>query len=108
LGPGLLESSYEGALAAELAQRGLTVSRQAKIEAHYRGVSLGVSYRADLVVEGCVLVEVKSVKNIAKVHKQQLLTYLRHSGLRLGLLLNFGRPRMREGIIRIANNLPED
>lgn len=107
LGPGLLESAYEAALAYELSTRGLSVKRQVPVGISYLGVQLEEGFRADLMIEESVILELKSVETVAPVHKKQLLTYLRLSGKRLGLLLNFGCERMRNGITRIANQLEE-
>jgi GxxExxY protein len=107
LGPGLLESAYESVLDYELRQRGLRVSRQQPMPLHYQEVDLDVGYRADLIVEDKVIIELKSVDELAPVHKKQLLTYLKLSGLRLGLLINFGAPLIKQGIVRIVNGLPE-
>ena len=107
-GPGLLESAYLAMLAYELERRGLEVWREYPLRLMYEGVALSeVAYRADLVVGRKVIVELKSVENIAPVHAKQLLTYLRVADMRLGLLINFGAPLMKDGITRIANNLPE-
>lgn len=105
LGPGLLESVYEAALAYELAAAGLPLRRQHPIPVKYGDVLLATGFRADLLVDGCVLVEIKSVRELAPVHFRQLETYLRLSDIRLGLLLNFGEWRMRRGIKRIVNGL---
>jgi GxxExxY protein len=107
-GPGLLESAYLAMLAYELERRGLEVWREYPLRLVYEGVELTeVAYRADLVVGRKVIVELKSVENIAPVHAKQLLTYLRVADMRLGLLINFGAPLMKDGITRVANNLPE-
>ena len=108
LGPGLFESVYEAALAYELAQRGLNVSRQFPIPVIYESIQIEAGFRADLLVEGKVIVELKSIEAIAPVHQKQLLTYLRLSNTRLGLLLNFNVPRLKEGITRLVNHLPQD
>jgi GxxExxY protein len=107
LGPGLLESVYETVLAYELAKRGLQVARQAAIPVVYEQISFDEGFRADLVVEGKVIVELKSVEKIAPVHKKQLLTYLRLADKRLGLLINFGEALIKDGITRVVNRLPE-
>jgi GxxExxY protein len=99
LGPGLLESMYETALCIELEVRGLTVARQVLVPAYYRGRLLG-NYRVDLVVADLVVVEVKCVVVVAPVCEAQLLTYMRLTGKRVGLLLNFHSPLLREGITR--------
>lgn len=105
LGPGLLESVYEAALAYELACANLPLRRQHPIPVRYREVLLATGFRADLLVDGCVLVEIKSVREFAPVHFRQLDTYLRLTDLKLGLLLNFGEWRMRRGIKRVLNGL---
>ena len=107
LGPGLLESVYEAALAYELGKRGLQAERQKPLPVVYENIRLEEGYRADLVVSDLVIVELKSVEEIAPVHKKQLLTYLRLADKRLGLLINFGTAKIRDGIIRIVNGLPE-
>jgi GxxExxY protein len=107
LGPGLLESAYEVVLSWELEQRGLQTARQQPIAIVYRGTRIEVGFRADLVVEDLVIVEVKSVEAIAPLHKKQLLTHLRLSGKRLGLLINFNVALIKDGITRIVNSLPE-
>ncbi len=103
-GPGLLESIYERALYHELADRGLEVSHQVPIPAEYKGIDLGISFRADLIVNDLVIVEVKSVEYSAAVHKHQLLSYLRLTDKRVGLLVNFGRRLIKQGITRVVNN----
>lgn len=108
LGPGLLESVYEAALAHELSLRGRDVRRQAAVSIKYRGVPLDEAFRADLIVDDLVIVELKSVEAVSPVHKKQLLTYLRLADKRLGLLLNFGCELMKQGMTRVANNLNEN
>jgi len=103
LGPGLLESTYETCLAYELRERGLTVRTQVPVPIVYRGVRLEQGYRIDMLVEEAVIAEIKTVDGIHPVHEAQLLTHLKHSGHRLGLLLNFDVPLMRDGIKRIVN-----
>jgi len=105
LGPGLLESVYELALAYELGERGLRTERQVPIEVYYRDLTLEAGFRADLVVESCVLVELKSLERTAPVHRKQTLTYVKLGGFRLGLLLNFGAPLMKDGITRLVYRL---
>jgi GxxExxY protein len=100
LGPGLLESVYEATLARELEKRGLAVERQAAVAINYDGLQFGEGFRADLIIEGKVIVELKSVETVHPAHKKQLLTYLRMTGLKLGYLLNFGVPLMKDGITR--------
>jgi len=107
LGPGLLESVYLVILAYELRRRGLRVDIERPIPVIYESISIDVAFRADLIVEDKVIVELKSVEQIAPVHKKQLLTYLRLADKRLGLLINFGAPVIKEGITRIVNGLAE-
>ena len=108
LGPGLLESVYEAVLDHELRKRGLSTTRQVVIPLEYDGIHFDEGFRADIVVAGKVILELKSVEAVSSAHKKQLLTYLRLTGMRLGYLLNFGAALMRDGITRIANGLPED
>lgn len=105
LGPGLLESVYEAVLTYELRKRGLRVERQKAIPVVYEEVRLDEGFRADLVVEDKVIIELKSVEAIARVHKKQVLTYLRLSNLKLGLLINFGEELIKDGISRVVNGL---
>ncbi|MCW5557941.1 MAG: GxxExxY protein [Verrucomicrobiae bacterium] len=107
-GPGLLESAYEILMAYELRKQGLRVQRQVAIPIRYDDLVLDEGFRADLLVEGKVIVELKSVETLAKVHPKQLLTQLRMSGHRLGLLLNFGAIHLKDGIERVVNRLPEE
>jgi len=107
LGPGLLESVYESVMAYELQKRGLQVERQKPLPVVYEDVRLEEGFRADLIVAGLVIVELKSVETVAPVHKKQLLTYLRLAGKRLGLLINFGEARIKDGISRVVNGLPD-
>ncbi len=104
-GPGLLESVYEESLAFELELRGLTVERQLPVAVRYKGRLLAGDLRLDLIVEGMVLVEVKAVKDLHPVFQSQLLTYLRLSGVKLGLLINFGERYVKDGIYRVINSL---
>lgn len=104
LGPGLLESVCEAVLAASLLRAGLAVERQKPISIECDGLIFREGFRADLVVEGELLIEVKSVERLAPIHAKQLLTYLRLSGRPLGLLMNFGGMSFREGVKRLANN----
>ena len=108
LGPGLLEVVYEAVLAHELALRGLAVKRQVPVSLVYRGLRFEEGFRADLIVEDKVILELKTVERVNKAHPKQLLTYLRLTGLKLGLLLNFGEALMRDGITRVVNGLPGD
>ena len=107
LGPGLLESVYETVLAYELTRRGLRVVRQQPIPIVYDQITFEEGFRADLVVEEKVIVELKSVEKVQPVHKKQLLTYLRLSDRRLGLLINFGEALIKDGISRVVNGLVE-
>lgn len=107
LGPGLFESVYETILASELEKRGLHVSTQPIIPVVYEGTRFEMGFRADLVVEEKVIVEVKSVAEVAAVHKKQLLTYLRLGNMRLGLLINFNVVLIKDGISRVVNGLEE-
>jgi iron complex transport system substrate-binding protein len=106
LGPGLFESVYEVLLRCELMRRGLRTERQRVISFSYDGVEILEAFRADLLVEELVIVEIKSLERMAPVHAKQLLTYLRLTNLRVGLLLNFGAETMKEGLKRVVNNLP--
>ncbi len=105
LGPGLLESVCEATLAYELAKRGLQLRRQQSMPVVYEAVRMDVGFRADLIVEGKVIVENKSIDAIAPVHRKQLLTYLRLTDKRLGLLINFDVEFIEDGITRVVNNL---
>ena len=107
VGPGLLESVYERILEYELTKRGLRVVRQVKIPVVYDEIRFQQAFRADLVVEDKVIVEVKSIENLAPVHRKILLTYLRLTGKHLGLLINFSAERIKDGITRVVDNLPE-
>ena len=104
LGPGLLESVYEVLLAAKLERRGLVVERQKPIDIIYDDVSLSAAFRADLLVNSRLLIEIKSIDRLAPVHAKQVITYLRLMKLPLGLLINFGGETFKEGIRRIVNN----
>ncbi len=108
LGPGLLESVCETALFHELAKRGLQVQRQVPVTFVYDGNRYDEGFRIDLLVADCVIVELKSVEQVHPVHKKQLVTYLRLSGKRLGLLINFNSALLKEGITRIVNGLPDN
>lgn len=105
LGPGLFESVYEAVLTYELTRRGLVVVRQEPIPVVYEGVSLEEGFRADLIVENKVIIEIKSLEAVHPVHKKQLLTYLRLANKRLGLLINFGEALIKDGITRLVNGL---
>lgn len=104
LGPGLLESVYEAVMAASLARRGLSVERQKPIPIIFDGLALGEGFRADLLVEGQLIIEIKSADRLAPVRGRQLLTYLRLAKQPLGLLMNFGGETFREGLKRVVNN----
>ena len=104
VGPGLLESVYEAFLAEQLVRRGLRVERQVNITASYDGITVPNAFRVDLLVEGQLVVEIKSLERLAPVHSKQLLTYLRLMHLPLGFLLNFGGATFREGIRRLVND----
>ncbi len=103
LGPGLLESVYEALMEHSLKQRGYRVDRQPMIPLEYNGVTLEEGFRPDLIVNQSVIIELKSVEHLVPVHGKQLLTYLRLSNIRLGLLINFGESLIRNGIKRVAN-----
>jgi len=107
LGPGLLESADEACLAYELAQRGFTVERQKEMPVTYRGIAIDCGYRMDLLVEGKVVVELKAIEALLPVHEAQLLSYLRLSGCRVGLLINFNVKMLKAGIRRVVNGLAE-
>lgn len=105
LGPGLLESAYEECLARELSLRELSFERQQALPIEYKGAKLDCGYRLDMVVEDRMILELKACAQLEPIHEAQLLTYLKLSGLKLGLLLNFNVPIMKEGIVRIVNKL---
>ncbi len=107
LGPGLLETVYEVVLLDELRKRGLHAKRQVQISIVCRGTQFDEGFRADIIVENSVILELKSVERTTHAHKKQVLTYLKLTGMRLGYLLNFGAAMMKEGITRIVNDLPE-
>ena len=105
LGPGLLESVYEEVMSYELERLGLSVERQKAVPVIWDELKMNLGFRADIVVNNKVIIELKSVENIAPVHPKQLLTYLKISGLKLGLLINFNEKLIKTGITRIVNNL---
>ena len=105
LGPGLFESVYKTVMAQELVNRGLKVVRQQPIPVVWEDVHMEAGFRADLIVEGKVIIEIKSVEKLAPVHRKQLLTYLRLSGIHLGILINFDTELIKDGIARVVNNL---
>ncbi|MHC4875854.1 MAG: GxxExxY protein [Planctomycetota bacterium] len=103
LGPGLLESVYAVLLEHKLRERGYQVDRETPVPVEFEGIRFEMGFRADLVVNGCFIVELKSVEKLAPVHGKQLLTYLKLTGCRLGLLINFGEELLKNGIKRVAN-----
>lgn len=107
LGPGLLESVYEVVLARELLDRGLKVERQVRIPIEYKGVQFDEGFRADILVQNKVILEIKSVEKVSSAHKKQVQTYLRLTGCKLGYLLNFGEALMKVGITRCVNGLED-
>jgi GxxExxY protein len=107
LGPGLLESVYEAVMMHELQKRGLHVESQVAVPVEWDGVRLDLGFRPDLIVEHCVIVELKSLEAVARVHKKVLLAYLRLTDKRLGLLINFGVELIKDGITRVVNGLKE-
>ncbi|HUJ21768.1 MAG TPA: GxxExxY protein [Bryobacteraceae bacterium] len=108
LGPGLLESAYEECLCYELSLRGLGFQRQVSLPVTYKGVRLACGYKMDLVVEDLVIVELKTVESLQRVHAAQLLSYLRLSGKSVGLLINFNAPILKSGLKRIVNRFSEN
>ena len=108
LGPGLLESVYEVVLARELIGLGLGVERQVSVPIVYKGLRFEAGFRADIMVAGKVLLELKSVERVTPAHKKQVQTYLRLTSLKLGYLLNFGEAALKDGITRCVNRLEED
>ena len=107
LGPGLLETVYEVILAHRLRESGLQVERQVSIPIKHDGIQFDEGFRADIVVENKVLLELKSVENLRNIHKKQVLTYLKLTGMKLGYLLNFGETMMKDGISRVINGTLE-
>ena len=107
LGPGLLESVYEAVLGRELSSQGLAVGRQVPVPVVFKGIRFDEGFRADLIVAGKVLLELKSVERVTPAHKKQVQTYLRLTGLKLGYLLNFGEAMLKDGITRCVNGLEE-
>ena len=107
MGPGLFESVYESILVYELTKKGLSIERQKTIPIHYDDLVFDEGFRADIIVEDSLIVELKSVENILPVHKKQLLTYLRLADMRLGLLINFGSVLLKDGVFRVVNGLKE-
>jgi len=107
LGSGLLESSYEACLAFEIAESGLKIERQKPLPLIYRDIKLDCGYRLDLLVEKAVIVEIKTVDCLMPIHKAQLLSYLKLSGCKVGLLINFNVKVLKEGIVRVVNEFPD-
>jgi GxxExxY protein len=105
LGPGLLESVYEEIIAHELSKKGLVFEKQKAIPIKYGNIKFDVGFRSDFIVEKKIIIELKSVERILPVHKKQLLTYLKVTNLKLGLLINFNSDLIKNGIIRVVNNL---
>ncbi|WP_396175671.1 GxxExxY protein [Flavobacterium sp.] len=105
LGPGLLESVYEAILFHELSKKGLKIERQKPIPVIWDGIYLDIGFRSDLIVENKVIIEIKSVEQISNVHLKQLLTYIKITDLKLGLLINFNEALFKNGIKRVANGL---
>jgi len=108
LGPGLLESVYEVILEQELKRKGFEVNRQVAIPIRYKGLIFEEGFRADLIVEKQVLVELKSIESVSRVHAKQVLTYLKLLDIRLGYLMNFGAELMKNGVTRLVNQMRED
>lgn len=104
LGPGLLESLYEDALCIELDKAGVKYKRQHEIYAMYEGVQLGVAFRADILIEGKLIIELKSIESILKVHAKVLLTYMRLAKVDLGLIINFNERLLKDGIVRLIDD----
>ena len=105
LGPGLLESVYLEILAYELKKSGLKCGKEVGIPVHYEDVDIALGFRADLIVENLVIIELKAIEKVLPVHKKQLMTYLRLTGLKLGLLVNFNERLIKDGIERVVNGL---
>lgn len=108
LGPGLLESAYDACLCRELELRGVRIARQVPLPIRYKDVRLDCGYRLDLLVEDTVIVEVKAVESILPIHEAQLLTYLRLADKRIGLLINFHAPLLKQGLRRMVHQLEDD
>ena len=107
LGPGLLESAYQKCLTHELRKNGLKVACEVILPIQYEGIKIDAGYRIDMLVEDSVIIENKTVDQIAPIHEAQLLTYLKITGINLGFLLNWNVPLMKDGIKRMVNNLPQ-
>lgn len=108
VGPGLLESAYENALAFDLQEEGLEVKQQVPLPFYYKEIKMEVGYRVDILVENKLILEVKSIENLAAVHFAQLLTYLKLSDKRLGLLINFNTKILKDGIHRVVNKINDE
>lgn len=108
LGPGLLEKIYQRALYIELIDKGLKVEGEVEMRVEWKGRDIGVGYKADLIVEDKVIIELKSVEQLTTVHHKQLLTYLKLQDMKLGMLINFNVPLIKEGMVRIVNGLEEN
>jgi GxxExxY protein len=108
LGPGVFETVYEVLLAHEMRNRGFRVDRQVPVPIVWDGIKFDEGFRADLIIDDCLLIELKSIQALEPVHSKQVLTYLRLTGKRLGLLINFGETTIKSGIKRIVNGLPEE
>lgn len=106
LGTGLLESAYRKCLVIELKRAGFRCDQNRQVPLTYKGERVGTGYQADIIVEGCVVVEIKAVDSLHPAHERQLLTYLRLTDCRVGLLLNFGEDTLKKGIRRVVNNFP--
>ena len=107
LGPGLLESVYEIVLEHELRRRGLQVERQVPVSITFKGIVFAEAFRADLIVENKVIIDLKSVEQLSKAHRKQIQTYLKLTGKKLGYLFNFGEAVLKDGIVRAVNGLEE-
>ena len=107
LGPGLLESVYETAICHELTKRGLLFARQQGVPVYYDSVKMDIGFRADIIVDNKIIIEIKSIENLLPVHHKTLLTYLKLTKLKLGLLVNFNVNLVKNGIVRLVNNLEE-
>lgn len=105
LGPGLLESVYEEILTYELRKKGIYLERQRAVSAWWKGIKMDIGFRADLIVENRIIIEIKSVEQLAPVHYKQLLTYLKLTDIKLGLLMNFNEALIKNGIRRVVNGL---
>ena len=107
LGPGLLESAYQRCLAYELTERGLLVECEVPIPVKYGDVSLEAGFRADMIIENCIIIENKTVDNVLPVHQAQMITYLKLSGIRIGFLINWNVPLLKHGLKRFISNTPD-